>query len=64
MTKQFKATWGEGYYDQGTKIITSDDISPDFGWDEDYIKRLNNAEVGEIVDCSDYSGILLVQRIS
>lgn len=64
MTKQFKATWGEGYYKQETKVLTSEDISPEFGWDEDYIKRLDNAMVGEVVDCSDYSGILFVQRIA
>lgn len=61
--KQFQATWGEGYYNEGTKVITSADINEDNGWDEDYIYRLDKSEVGEIVDCSDYSGILLVQRI-
>jgi len=61
--KQFLAKWGEGYAKEGEKIITIDDINEANGWDEDYIQRLQNAGIGEVVDCSDYSGILFVQRI-
>jgi hypothetical protein len=61
--KQFLAKWGEGYSKEGEKVITMNDISEANGWDEDYIQRLQNAGIGEVVDCSDYSGILFVQRI-
>lgn len=64
MSKQFKATWGEGYVFQETKVLTPEDITPEFGWDEDTIQRLENAYVGEVVNCSDLSGVLFVQRIS
>lgn len=62
--KQFLAKWGEGYSEEGEKVITMDDINEANGWDEDYIQRLQNAGIDEVVDCSDYSGILLVKRIS
>ena len=64
MTKQFIATWGDGYVNPGSKVITIDDINEENGWDVYYIEELNNARVGEVVNCSDISGVLHVKRIA
>jgi len=64
MTKQFKATWGEGYVNPGSKVITFDDITEENGWDVYNIDKLENAYIGEVVNCSDISGILFVERIA
>ena len=64
MTKQFKATWGEGYVNPGSKIITFDDITEENGWDVYNIDKLENAHIGEVVNCSDISGVLFVERIA
>lgn len=61
--KLFNASWGEGYVSQGSKVITENDINEANGWDEETIKKLMNAHVGEAVNCTDYSGVLFVQRI-
>jgi hypothetical protein len=62
--KQFLAKWGEGYYREGEKVITMDDITEENGWFDDYIQRIEKADVGEVVDCTDYSGVLTVKRIA
>jgi hypothetical protein len=61
--KQFLCKWGEGYIRQESKVLSFDEISPEYGWDEDCIKRLDNALVGEVVNCSDHSGLLYVCRV-
>jgi len=63
-TKRFKATWGEGYYNPGSKEITLADITEENGWDDWAIEKVMSLEVQEACDCSDYSGILFVQRIA
>ena len=62
--KQFLCKWGEGYYREEERVLNEEDIVEEYGWDKDYINRVLNAEIGDLVDCSDYSGILLVKRIS
>lgn len=61
--KTFRALWGEGYVKAGSAIITMADMSEENGWDDYNIGRLEKAYVGEIVDCTDISGVLFVQRI-
>lgn len=62
--KQFKATWGDGYALKKSEVITLDLITEDNGWWEENIYKLEHAEVGQIVDCSDIGGVLHVQRIA
>ncbi len=64
MTKQFKATWGEGYINPGSKVITTNDIIEENGWDDWAIEKVMSLEIGESCDCSDYSGVLFVERIA
>jgi hypothetical protein len=61
--KQFLCKWGEGYIKQCEKVLKIEDFSEEYGWCEDYIERIQKAGIGEVVDCSDYSGVLFVQRI-
>jgi len=61
--KKFLCKWGEGYYREGEKVLPLEELNEENGWDEYFIQKLNNAHVGEVVDCSDYSGILIVQRV-
>jgi hypothetical protein len=63
-TKRFKATWGEGYVNPGSKEITLADITEENGWHSENIDKLESAYIGEVVNCSDISGILFVQRIA
>ena len=62
--KTFKATWGDGYYNPGSKIITMDDITEENGWWPENIEELENCEIGTVVNCTDISGVLHVERIS
>ena len=64
MTKLFKATWGDGYAYPESKEITMDDITEENGWYEEVIEKLEDARIGETINCSDISGILHVQRIA
>lgn len=63
MNKRFQATWGEGYSFPHSEEIGSDIITEDNGWFEEYIQAIDNLDIGEVADCSDYSGILFVKRI-
>ena len=60
---KFFCTWGEGYYRQESKVLDAKEITPEYGWSDEYIHMLSMAKVGDVVDCSDYSGILYVKRI-
>ena len=62
--KQFKATWGEGYAFPDYKVITLEDITEENGWWEENIDAIENARVGEVINCSDISGLLYVERIA
>jgi len=62
--KQFLCTWGEGYVRQESRVLGFDDINEENGWFEENIERLENAHIGEVVNCSDISGLLYVKRIS
>lgn len=62
--KLFLCTWGEGYIREESKVLTLDDITPEYGWFDEYIQMIDMARVGDVVDCSDYSGVLHVKRIA
>lgn len=62
--KTFKATWGDGYYQPGSKIITLDDITEDNGWWPENIEAIEESKIGQVVDCSDIGGVLHVERVS
>ena len=62
--KKFKATWGSGYYNPGSKIITMDYITEENGWWPENIEAIEESEIGQIINCSDISGVLHVERIS
>lgn len=62
--KRFLCTWGEGYVKEGSMVLTLDDITPEYGWFDEYIHMIDMARVGDVVDCSDYSGVLKVKRIA
>jgi hypothetical protein len=62
--KQFEATWGEGYVKPQTLTIGLDMITEEYGWFEEYIQMIDALELGQVADCSDYSGVLFVKRIA
>ena len=62
--KKFKATWGEGYVNPETSIISFSDIDNDNGWEEWAIEKIDTLAIGQRADCSDISGVLYVKRIS
>jgi len=62
--KQFKATWGEGYYNPDTTVITLDDINDKNGWDDWAIEKIDQLNIGQTADCTDISGVLYVKRIA
>jgi len=61
--KIFKATWGAGYILQKSELVGLDLITEENGWDSDNVKQIHNARIGETVDCSDFSGDLIVERV-
>ena len=63
MNKLFKATWGDGYAFPNSKVITLNDITEENGWWEENIQAIENAQIGDVVNCSDIGGVLHVQRI-
>jgi len=63
MTKLFKATWGAGYALQKSEVIGLDLITEENGWWEENIEAIQNAYIGEIVNCSDIGGDLIVERV-
>ena len=62
--KVFKAVWGSGYYNPGEKYITLDDITEDNGWFPENIEAIDDLQIGQTCDCSDFSGDLHVTRIA
>jgi hypothetical protein len=63
MNKLFKATWGDGYAYPDSRVITLDDITEENGWWEENVIAIQELQVGSIVDCSDMSGVLHVERV-
>jgi hypothetical protein len=63
MTKKFEATWGEGYVNQETLIVTMDHICEENGYLDEYIHMVEMLKVGEIANLSDLSGELNIKRI-
>jgi hypothetical protein len=63
MTKLFKATWGAGYKLQKSEVIGLDLITEANGWWEENIEAIQNSQIGDIVDCSDIGGDLIVERV-
>lgn len=61
--KIFQAEWGEGYVKAGSALLTFDDITEENGWFDWCIEKLEDARVGQTVDCSCISGVLHVTRI-
>ena len=62
--KVFEGSWGEGYIIQETRRITLADITQENGWFQENRHEIDKLDVGEIANCSDFSGALLVTRIS
>ncbi len=62
--KTFLAVWGEGYVQSGEALLTFDDITEENGWFDWCIEQLEDAGVGQTVDCSCISGVLHVTRIN
>ncbi len=61
--KLFKATWGDGYALKKSEIIALDIITEENGWWAENIEAITNASLGQIIDCSDMSGVLHVERV-
>lgn len=62
--KRFLCTWGEGYVLQKSQIVPMDQITEENGWFDEYIHMIDMARIGDVVDCSDPSGVLHVKRIA
>lgn len=60
---KFFCTWGEGYARQESKVLDAEEINSNNGWTDECIHMLSMSKVGDIVDCSDNSGILYVKRV-
>jgi len=60
---KFFCTWGEGYVKQESRVLDSSEITPEYGWTDEYIHMLSMSKIGDIVDCSDPCGVLYVKRI-
>ena len=63
MSKLFKATWGDGYMVKKTEIISLDIITEENGWWEENIQAIEDAKIGDVVNCSDIGGVFHVERV-
>lgn len=61
---KFFCTWGEGYVKQESRVLDASEITPEYGWTDEYIHMLSMSKIGDIVDCSDPCGVLYVKRIA
>jgi hypothetical protein len=61
--KKFEATWGEGYINQETLIVTMDHICEENGYTHEYIEMVEDLRVGQVANLSDPSGELNIKRI-
>lgn len=63
MSKLFEIRWGSGYAHPDNKIVGLDFISPEYGWDDLSIEKVEDLQVGQTADCSDIGGEVYVKRI-
>jgi len=64
LTHLFEITWGDGYANPGTKIVSMDLLTEDNGWDDWSLELINDLPIGRNADCSDPGGKVIVKRIS
>jgi hypothetical protein len=64
MEKQFKVTWGSGYANPGSSVVGLDIINDDNGWDDWAIEKIEDLQIGQVADCSDHGGDVLVERVA
>ena len=63
ITKQFEATWGEGYATKETRTITLDDVTKDNGYPQENILIVQSLLIGDTADLSDIGGVHTIKRI-
>ena len=61
--RRYRAYWGQGYYNKGTRIVSPDFFSTGRGYDESDIEIISKLKVGQKLDLSTNWATHTIKRV-